>query len=73
MGGHSKAYYCAGLVSTGQPGLPYLSPSLFDYFVAGSSSSRPIPLDVADHNMRKKMVKVKLQDARPHELMITLK
>ena len=73
-----KAYYCAGLVTgmslqQGGPGLYCLSPSLFDYFVAGPSSSRPIPLDVADHDMRNKIEKVKLADARLHELMITLK
>ena len=42
--------------------------TVFDYFVADPSSSRPIPLDVADHDMRKKIVKVKLADARLHEL-----
>ena len=71
-----KAYYCASLVTgmslqQGGPGLHCLSPSLFDYFVAGPSSSRAIPLDVADHDMRKKIEKVKLADARLHELMIT--
>ena len=71
-----KAYFCAGLV-TGMslqlrgPGLHCLSTSLFDYFVAGPSSSRAIPLDVADHDMRKKIEKVKLAYGRLHELMIT--
>ena len=73
-----KAYYCASLVTgmslqQGGPGLHCLSPSLFDYFVAGPSSSRVIPLDVADHDTRKKIEKVKLADARLHELMITRK
>ena len=59
-----KAYYCAGLVTgmslqQGGPGLNCLSPSLFDYFVAGPSSSSPIPLDVTDHDMRQKIEKVK--------------
>ena len=71
-----KAYFCAGLV-TGMslqqrgPGLHCLSTSLFDYFVAGPSSSRAIPLDVADHDMRKKIEKVKLAYERLHELIIT--
>ncbi|CAH3188687.1 unnamed protein product [Porites evermanni] len=42
----------------GGPGLHSLSPSLFDYFVAGPSLSRPIPLDVGDHDMRKKFEKI---------------
>ncbi|CAH3187879.1 unnamed protein product [Porites evermanni] len=58
-----NAYYCSGLVTgmslqQGDPGLRCLSPLLFDYFVAGPSSSRPIPLDVADHDMRKKIEKI---------------
>ena len=66
-----KACYCAGLVtgmSLQQGNQDY---TVFDYFVADTSSSRPIPLDVADHDMRKKIVKVKLADASLHELMIT--
>ena len=68
-----KAYYCASLVtgmSLQQGDQDY---TVFDYFVAGPSSSRAIPLDVADHDMRKKIEKVKLADARLHELMITRK
>ena len=41
--------------------------TVFDYFVAGPSSSRAIPLDVEDHDMRKKIEKVKLADARLHD------
>ena len=73
-----NAHYFSGLV-TGMslqkegPGLHCLSPLLFDYFVAGSSSSRPIALDVADHDMRKKIEKVQLADTHLHELMITRK
>ena len=73
-----NAYYRSGLVTgmslqKGDPGLHCPSPLLFDYFVAGPSSSRPIPLDVADHDMRKKIEKVQLADAHLHELMITRK
>ena len=73
-----NAYYCSGLVTgmslqQGDPGLRCLSPLLFDYFVAGPSSSRPIPLDVADHDMTKKIEKVQLADTHLHELMITRK
>ena len=57
----------------GGPGLHCLSPLLFDYLVAGPSSSKPIPLEVADHDMRKKIEKVQLADAHLHELMITRK
>ena len=66
-----KAYYCASLVtgmSLQQGDQDY---TVFDYFVAGPSSSRPIPLDVGDHDMRKKIKKVKLADLRLHELIIT--
>ena len=68
-----KAYYCASLVtgmSLQQGDQDY---TVFDYFVAGPSSSRPIPLNVSDHHMRTKIDKVKLADARLHELMRTRK
>ena len=68
-----KAYYCASLVpgmSLQQGDQDY---TVFDHFVAGPSSSRPIPLNVSDHNTKKKIEKVKLADARLHELMITRK
>ena len=73
-----NAHYFSGLV-TGMslqkegPGLHCLSPLLFDYFVAGPSSFRPIALDVTDHDMRKKIEKVQLADTHLHELMITRK
>ena len=51
----------------GGPGLHSLSPSLFDYF----DYSRPIPVDVADHDMRKKIEKIKLADMHLHESVIT--
>ena len=42
-------------------------------FVACPSSSRPISLDGADHDMRMKIEKVKLADLHIHELMRTRK
>ena len=59
------AYYCAGIVTgmslqQGGPGLNCLSSSLFDYFVGGPPSSKPIPQDVADHDMKMRIEKVTL-------------
>ena len=58
------AYYCAGIIAgislqQGGPGLNCLSHAMYDYLLDGTASATPELDDVADHDIKMKIEKVK--------------